>query len=182
VSRRTPRLERRLNAQDSIHDPRHVEMAVNRPNPVGTLRVDKKMQKAGVYQGDTRTWLWRDPSRSGRIFMENIERQNDSQDARRRPPTGRTNRKPLGPDEIEAAFRNDPSFPPILSLEQAAQLAHLARGTLKRLVSEGYFGSSVRRGKPIAFWRNRFVAEAMELDKARERNRHSRLQKGGMDK
>jgi hypothetical protein len=113
--------------------------------------------------------------------MENTERQNDSQDARRRPPMGRRNRKPLGTDEIEVAFRNDPSFPPILSLEQAAQLAHLAPGTLKRLVCEGYFGNSVRRGKPIAFWRNRFVAETMELDKARQRNRNSKQQKGGKD-
>lgn len=114
--------------------------------------------------------------------MENAERQNDAQNARRRSPVGRTSRKPLGHDEIEVAFRNDPSFPPILSLEQAAQLAHLAPSTLKRLVSEGYFGNSVRRGKPIAFWRNRFVAEAMELDRARERNRHSKLQKGAQHK
>jgi hypothetical protein len=110
--------------------------------------------------------------------MEDAEGQNDSQRASGRRAVGRASRKPLGPDEIEAAFRNDPSFPPILSLEQAAQLAHLAPGTLKRLVSEGYFGNSVRRGKPIAFWRNRFVAEAMELDRARERNKHSKLQKG----
>jgi hypothetical protein len=110
--------------------------------------------------------------------MGNAKQQNDPPNAGGRPSTRRTSRKPLGPDEIEAAFRNDPSFPPILSLEQAAQLAHLAPGTLKRLVSEGYFGNSVRRGKPIAFWRNRFVAEAMELDRARERNRHSESQKG----
>jgi len=118
----------------------------------------------------------------GKTDMENVEPQNDSPNARGRPPAGHTSRKPLGPDEIEAAFRNDPSFPPILSLEQAAQLAHLAPGTLKRLVSEGYFGNSVRRGKPIAFWRNRFVAEAMELDRARERNKHSKLQKGAQHK
>jgi hypothetical protein len=114
--------------------------------------------------------------------MENAERQNDAQSASGRRPVGRASRKSLGSDEIEAAFRNDPLFPPILSLEQAAQLAHLAPGTLKRLVSEGYFGNSVRRGKPIAFWRNRFVAEAMELDRARERNKHSKLQKGAQHK
>jgi hypothetical protein len=114
--------------------------------------------------------------------MEDVERQNDSQNAGGRPPASRTSRKPLGHDEIEAAFRNDPLFPPILSLEQVVQLAHLAPGTLKRLVSEGYFGNSVRRGKPIAFWRNRFVAEAMEVDRARERNKHARLQKGAQHK
>jgi hypothetical protein len=113
--------------------------------------------------------------------MEHADRQDQSRSARGRPFAGRRCRKPLGYDEIEAAFRNDPLFPPILSLEQAAQLAHLAPGTLKRLVSEGFFVDSVRRGKPIAFWRNRFVAETMELDKARERNRHSRSQKGAQD-
>ena len=110
--------------------------------------------------------------------MENVERQDDSQDIRRPSRVWRTSRKPVGHDEIEAAFRNNPAFPPILSLEQAAQLVHLAPGTLKRLVCEGYFGNSVRRGKPIAFWRNRFVAEAMELDRTRQRNRHSKSQKG----
>ena len=114
--------------------------------------------------------------------MENVERQDDAQNARGRSSNRRTSRKPLSHDEIEAAFRNNPLFPPILSLEQAAQLAHLAPGTLKRLVSEGYFGNSVRRGKPIAFWRNRFVAETMELDRARERNKHSKSQKGAQHK
>ena len=122
------------------------------------------------------------PHRLGGTNMGNPERQDDTQNARGRPRASRTSRKPLAHDEIEAAFRNDPLFPPILSLGQAAQLAHLAPGTLKRLVSEGYFGNSVRRGKPIAFWRNRFVAEAMELDRARERNRHSKLQKGAQHK
>ncbi len=113
--------------------------------------------------------------------MENAERQNDFENPRRPSSVCRPSRKPLGHDEIAAAFQNDPLFPPILSLEQAAQLAHLAPGTLKRLVCEGFFANSVRRGKPIAFWRNRFVTETMELDRARERNRHSRQQKGGMD-
>lgn len=113
--------------------------------------------------------------------MRNTERQDESRNTRRRLRGGLTSRKPLAHDEIEAAFRNDPLFPPILSLEQAAQLSHLAPGTLKRLVSEGYFCNSVRRGKPIAFWRNRFVAEAMELDRAREHNKHSKLQKGAQD-
>ena len=111
--------------------------------------------------------------------MKHADPQDEAHNARRRRFADRRVRKPLGHEEIEAAFRNDPQFPPILSLEQAAQLAHLAPGTLKRLVSEGFFVNSVRRGKPIAFWRDRFVAETMELDKARERNKRSRSQKGG---
>jgi hypothetical protein len=79
------------------------------------------------------------------------------------------NRKPLTSGEIETAFRTDTQFPPLLSLEQAASLSHFAAGTIKRLVSEGFFRDSVRRGKPIAFWRDRFVAEIMELDKTRKR-------------
>ena len=91
-------------------------------------------------------------------------------------------RKPLAHTEVVAAFRNDTLFPPLLSLDQAAQLAHFAPGTIKRLVSEGYFRNSVRRGKPIAFWRDRFVVEVMELDKARKRIKNSKLKKGAQQK
>ena len=91
-------------------------------------------------------------------------------------------RKPLAHSEVAAAFRNDTQFPPLLSLEQAAQLAHFAPSTIKRLVSEGYFSNSVRRGKPIAFWRDRFVVEVMELDKERKRVKNSKSQKGAQYK
>ena len=87
-----------------------------------------------------------------------------------------TGRRPLLRDEVEAAFRNDTRFPPLLSLDQAAELAHLAPSTIKRLASEGCFRNSVRRGKPIAFWRDRFVVEVMELDSVRKRNKHSKSQ------
>jgi len=91
-------------------------------------------------------------------------------------------RKLLSKNEVIAAFRNQTQFPPLLSLEQAAQLAHFATSTIKRLVSEGYFSNSVRRGKPIAFWRDRFVVEVMELDKVRERIKNSKSQKGEQQK
>ena len=92
---------------------------------------------------------------------------------------GKAVRRPsLTPQEVQHAFGKDPQFPPILSLEQAAALAHLAPSTVKRLVSEGCFSHSARRGKPLVFWRDRFVVEAMELDRARQRNRNSRAQKG----
>ena len=83
----------------------------------------------------------------------------------------------LTPREVQAAFKNCPQFPPILSLEQAVELAHLAPSTLKRLASEGFFADSIRRGKPVAFWRDRFVVEVMKLDKARKRHKNSRAQK-----
>jgi hypothetical protein len=50
-------------------------------------------------------------------------------------------------------------FPPILSLNQAADLAGLKASTLKRKVSEGCFASCVRRGKPLRIWRDRFVQQ-----------------------
>ncbi len=86
-------------------------------------------------------------------------------------------RSPLTVKEIEIAFRGDKQYPPILSLDQAAKLAHLAPSTVKRLASEGFFTDSIRRGKPVAFWRDRFVVEVMELDKARQRQKNSRAQK-----
>jgi hypothetical protein len=77
-------------------------------------------------------------------------------------------RKTLSRDEVEAAFKNDTRFPPLLSLDQAAKLSHFAPSTIKRLASEGFFCNSVRRGKPIAFWRDRFIVEVMELDNSRK--------------
>jgi hypothetical protein len=91
-------------------------------------------------------------------------------------------RRPLAHNEVVAAFRYDVRFPPLLSLDQAAQLAHFAPATIKRLASEGFFHDSVRRGKPIAFWRDRFIVEIMELDRSRKRKKNSRLQKGEQQK
>ena len=92
-------------------------------------------------------------------------------------------RNPLTGKEVQNAFLIDNQFPPILSLDQASKLAHLAPSTIKRLASEGFFGNSIRRGKPVAFWRDRFVVEVMELDRVRVRNRNARAQnnnqKGG---
>ena len=43
-------------------------------------------------------------------------------------------------------------------------------------------GTDSERGKPIAFWRDRFVVEVMELDKERERIKNSKSQKGVQNK
>jgi predicted DNA-binding transcriptional regulator AlpA len=53
-------------------------------------------------------------------------------------------------------------YGPVLSLKEAASLSKLAPSTLKRLVSEGKFENSVKRGKPLLFWRDRFVSELMK--------------------
>jgi len=95
---------------------------------------------------------------------------NRSRDARREPLTKK---------EVAAAFRDDNRFPPLLSLQQAAKLSHYAPGTLKRLLSEGFFQHSAKRNKPVLFWRDRFVQEVMEMNAARERQKNSNAQKGG---
>ena len=65
--------------------------------------------------------------------------------------------------DIRKAFENiGEDFPPVLSLDQAAKLAHLASSTLKRKVSEGNFKESVKRGKPLLFWRDKFVKELLK--------------------
>ncbi len=114
--------------------------------------------------------------------MENTRPKHEAQHEGAQALNRRAHRRPLAPDEVESAFKNDTRFPPVLSLEQAAQLAHLAPTTVKRLASEGFFCHSVRRGKPIAFWRNRFVVEVMELDKTRKRNKNQNPMKGGESK
>ncbi|MHC4727941.1 MAG: hypothetical protein ACYS17_12015 [Planctomycetota bacterium] len=112
----------------------------------------------------------------------NTESQHYNQNEKRRAFIQPNNRRPLAHKEVVAAFKNNTQFPPLLSLNQAAQLAHFAPTTIKRLVSEGYFGNSVRRGKPIAFWRDRFVVEVMEMDKERKRKKNSKSQKGEQQK
>jgi hypothetical protein len=52
-------------------------------------------------------------------------------------------------------------YPPLLTLIEAAALARIQPGTLKRKVSEGAFPVSARRGKPLRFLRDRFVYELM---------------------
>ena len=64
---------------------------------------------------------------------------------------------PLTEREVTEAFGTSDRYGPILTLEQAAELVHLAPSTLKRKVSEGCFKGAVSRGKPLLFWRNRFL-------------------------
>ncbi|HSH94058.1 MAG TPA: hypothetical protein VK968_07920, partial [Roseimicrobium sp.] len=59
--------------------------------------------------------------------------------------------------EIAEAFVADGRYRPILSLNEAAELAHRAPSTVRRLVSEGRFKGSVKQGKPLLFWRDKFV-------------------------
>lgn len=53
-------------------------------------------------------------------------------------------------------------YPPVLNLAQAAKLANVTPATLKRKVSEGSFPKSVKRGKPLLFWRDLFVKELLK--------------------
>lgn len=65
--------------------------------------------------------------------------------------------------DIRNAFENiGEDFSPVLSLKQAAKLAHIASSTLKHKVSEGHFKDSVKRGKPLLFWRDKFVKELLK--------------------
>lgn len=68
----------------------------------------------------------------------------------------------LSPQDIREAFAVPSNlYPPILSLAEAASLVKLRPQTLKRKVCEGLYESSVVRGKPLRFWRDRLVAEVM---------------------
>jgi hypothetical protein len=52
-------------------------------------------------------------------------------------------------------------FPPILTLEQAAELLGLKEQTLRKHLSEGKYPRSSRRGHPIRFMRDLLVHEYM---------------------
>ncbi len=52
-------------------------------------------------------------------------------------------------------------YPPIITVEEAAKIARVAVKTIYKKVCEGHFKRSVRRGKPLRFWRDTFVQEVM---------------------
>ncbi len=64
----------------------------------------------------------------------------------------------LSQTELESALKN---WPPLLIPSEAAALLRLKVSTLYRHVSEGHYGSAVKRGKPLRFWRDRLVQEFM---------------------
>ena len=65
--------------------------------------------------------------------------------------------------EIRRAFELlSDKYPPVLNLKQAAEIAGVATSTLKRHVSEGRYKDCVSRGKPLRFWRDKFIQEAMK--------------------
>lgn len=66
----------------------------------------------------------------------------------------------LGEAEIRKAVAD--RYPPVLTLEMAAALSGYRASTLKRLLSEGRFRNSAKRGKPVLFWRDRFIQELMQ--------------------
>lgn len=65
-------------------------------------------------------------------------------------------------DLIRATFASLKEPPPIvLTLDEAAALMRIAPSTLKRWVSIGRVRKSVKSRKPIRFWRDTFMQEAM---------------------
>ena len=62
--------------------------------------------------------------------------------------------------EISKAYEGN--SPPVLTLDMAAAISGYKRSTLKRQISEGRFKNSVKRKKPVLFWRDRFVQELMQ--------------------
>ena len=73
-----------------------------------------------------------------------------------------TKRKPLTLAEVREAFEPlGVKYPPVLSLAMAAELSGYTPLTLKKKLSEGCFRDCVSRGKPLLFWRDRFVLDLM---------------------
>ena len=72
------------------------------------------------------------------------------------------NTRRLTPDEIGAAFDSGPwaeRFPPILNVEQAAELAGIPVKTIYDWSSRGLLSScAVKRGRRLRIWRDRFAS------------------------
>lgn len=70
----------------------------------------------------------------------------------------RPKRRAIGHDEIESAIDAD-RFPPILTPDEAARLLRVSKSTVYHMVSRGELKGSVKRGKPLRFWRDRLIRE-----------------------
>jgi len=72
-------------------------------------------------------------------------------------------RRSLGTDMIRDQFTGlEHLYPPILTLQQAAQLTGLKEQTLRKHLSEGKYAKCAKRGHPVRLMRDLFVAEFME--------------------
>jgi excisionase family DNA binding protein len=67
--------------------------------------------------------------------------------------------KKLTQQEISAALS---TYPPLLTPAEAADLLQLKVSTLYRHISEGKYSKSVKRGKPLRFWRDRLIQDFMQ--------------------
>lgn len=80
------------------------------------------------------------------------------------PSTQRRRRhpRPAGPltrDELDRGLRLS-DVPPVLTAKEAARLMRLSESALYRRVARGEFRTAINgRGKPLRFWRDRFVKE-----------------------
>ncbi len=87
------------------------------------------------------------------------DRAESAENVRTRSSSGRKKAKPELED-IKSMLEGH--YPPILSLEQAAELAGWAPSTLKRKVSEDQFRHCVSRRRPLRFWRDLFAWAVMQ--------------------
>lgn len=53
-------------------------------------------------------------------------------------------------------------WPPVMTLEEAAEAMRISPQTLRRYVSEGKYKKSVKRGWPVLFWRDSLLSEFMK--------------------
>ena len=68
------------------------------------------------------------------------------------PPIG------LQPDDIEKAFAQDPRFPAVLSVAQAAELLGRPADTIRLWIAQGKLkGAARKRGKAHFIWRDRLI-------------------------
>jgi excisionase family DNA binding protein len=57
--------------------------------------------------------------------------------------------------------------PQVLTLDQAAALLQLAKGTLRKMVNDGRIAKSVKHGYPLRFARDALVVEFMGMNGSR---------------
>ena len=70
--------------------------------------------------------------------------------------TGHARPRSLSSEELDSGIG---SFPPLLTVDEAARLLRVSKSTLYGQVSRGKYRDAVKRGRPLVFYRDRLVRD-----------------------
>lgn len=107
-------------------------------------------------------WIW---AAAGRVHPQGGRGRRRPWSSARRPRAAAASRNiglAMVSPEMVAEAALTAGWPPVMTLEEAAEAMRISPQTLRRYVSEGKFKKSVKRGWPTLFWRDSLISEFMK--------------------